>query len=133
MCYNAPIATPNLTKQIMEATFILNIGLNTADGAIAVEEVRKVLRAYGFSILREALLESDTEPTLVAEVATGFATALQLLYQVSEELKQDCIAVYRELTGGGALIGPRAAEWGPFNPEFFLLLDGRRLSETIAA
>lgn len=44
-----------------------------------------------------------------------------------EELKQDCIAVYRELTGGGALVGPRADAWGPFNPEYFLLLDGRRL------
>ena len=121
----------------MEAIkFIVNIGLNTTDGAITVEEARTTLRAYGFSILREALLESDTEPTLVAEVATGFATALtvlQLLYKVSEELKQDCIAVYRELTGGGALIGPRAAEWGPFNPEYFLLLDGRRLSEAANA
>lgn len=118
----------------MEATFILNIGLNTAVGAITPDEARETLRAYGFSILRDAVLESDTEPTLVAEVATGFATALtvlQLLYQVSEELKQDCIAVYRELIGG-ALIGPRAAEWGPFNPEFFLLLDGRRLSEVNA-
>lgn len=123
----------------METAFILNIGLNTPDGAIAVEEARKVLRAYGFSILREALLESDTEPTLVAEVATGFATTLtvlQLLYQVSEELKQDCIAVYREYTLGGALVGalvgPRADAWGPFNPEYFLLLDGRRLSEVNA-
>ena len=117
----------------MEATFILNIGLNTADGAIAVEEAREALRAYGFSILREALLESDTEPTLVAELTTGFATTttttvLQLLYQVSEDLDQDCIAVYRGLTGG-ALVGPRADAWGPFNPEYFLLLDGRRLSE----
>lgn len=134
MCYNTPIATSNLTEQIVEATFILNIGLNTTDGAITIEEARKTLRAYGFSILREALLESDTEPTLVAEVATGFATTLtvlQLLYQVSEELKQDCIAVYRELTGG-ALVGPRADAWGPFNPEYFLLLDGRRLSEVNA-
>lgn len=119
----------------MEATFILNIGLNSPKGAIPAEQARQALRAYGFSILREALLESDTEPTLVAEVATGFATpltVLQLLYQVSEELKQDCIAVYREYTLGGALIGPRAAEWGPFNPEYFLLLDGRRLSEVNA-
>lgn len=116
----------------MEATFILNIGLNTTDGAITLEEARKVLRAYGFSILREALLESDTEPTLVAEVATGFTTTLtvlQLLYWVAEELEQDCIAVYREYTLGGALVGPRADAWGPFNPEYFLLLDGRRLSE----
>lgn len=115
----------------MEATYILNIGLNSASGVIPAEQARKVLRAYGFSILREALLESDTEPTLVVEVSTGFATTLavlQLLYQVSEELKQDCIAVYRGLTGG-ALVGPRADAWGPFNPEYFLLLDGRRLSE----
>lgn len=121
----------------MEATFILNIGLNTAGGAIAIEEARKALRAYGFSILREALLESDTEPTLVAEVATGFATTtltvLQLLYQVSEELEQDCIAVYREYALGGVLVGPRADAWGPFNPEYFLLLDGRRLSEATNA
>lgn len=122
----------------MEATYILNIGLNTTDGVIAIEKARKVLRAYGFSILREALLESDTEPTLVAEaeMATWFAaplTVLQRLYQVSEELDQDCIAVYHGLTGGGALVGPRADAWGPFNPEYFLLLDGRRLSETIAA
>ena len=119
----------------MKATFILNIGLNTTDGAITIEEARQVLAAYGFSILREALLESDTEPTLVAEVATWFATpltVLQRLYQVSEDLDQDCIAVYRGLTGGGALVGPRADAWGPFNPEYFLLLDGRRLSEVNA-
>lgn len=118
----------------MEATFILNIGLNTTDGAITIEEARNTLRAYGFSILREALLESDTEPTLVAEVATGFATTLtvlQLLYQVADELEQDCIAVYCGLIGG-ALVGPRADVWGPFNPEYFLLLDGRRLSEVNA-
>lgn len=117
----------------MEVTLIVNIGLNTADGAIAIEEARKVLRAYGFWILREALLESDTEPTLVAEVSNLRAvyplTILQLLYQVSEELKQDCIAVYCGDTLGGALVGPRADAWGPFNPEYFLLLDGRRLSE----
>ena len=119
----------------MEATFILNIGLNRASGGVVTpEQARQVLRAYGFSILREALLESDTEPTLVAEVATGFATTLtvlRLLHRVAEELDQDCIAVYRELTGG-ALIGPRADAWGPFNPEYFLLLDGRRLSEVNA-
>lgn len=120
----------------MEATYIVNIGLNTNDGAITIEEARKVLCAYGFLILRDAVLESDTEPTLVAEVVTRAASpliVLQLLYQVSEELEQDCIAVYRELTLGGALVGPRADAWGPFNPEYFLLLDGRRLSEAANA
>lgn len=116
--------------------FIINIGLNTADGAITPEEARETLRAYGFSILRDAVLESDTEPTLVAEVINPGASPIilpQLLHIVAEELDQDCIAVYRELTGAGSLIGPRAAEWGPFNPEYFLLLDGRRLSEVASA
>ena len=119
----------------MEATFILNIGLNTADGAVTAEQARQVLAANEFLITRDAVLESDTEPTLVAEVISTAASpfvVLQLLHRVAEELDQDCIAVYRGLTGDGALIGPRAAEWGPFNPEFFLLLDGRRLSEVNA-
>lgn len=116
--------------------FIINIGLNTADGAITPEEARETLRAYGFSILRDAVLESDTEPTLVAEVINPGASPIilpQLLHIVAEALDQDCIAVYRECTLGGALVGPRAAEWGPFNPEYFLLLDGRRLAEVASA
>lgn len=117
----------------MEAKLILNIGLNRASGGtITADLARRTLLANEFSIVRDAVLESDTEPTLVAEVTirnTSPFIFLQLLRRVAEELDQDCIAVYRELTGGGSLIGPRAAEWGPFNPEFFLLLDGRRLSD----
>jgi hypothetical protein len=121
----------------MEAKLILNIGLNRASGgAITAEQARQTLAANEFLIVRDAVLESDTEPTLVAEVISKNSSPfifLQLLRRVAEELDQDCIAVYRELTGAGSLIGPRSAEWGPFKAEFFLLLDGRRLSETIAA
>ena len=121
----------------MEIKFILNIGLNRASGGtITAEQARQTLAANEFLIVRDAVLESDTEPTLVAEVTSLNSSPfifLQRLHRVAEELDQDCIAVYRELTGAGSLIGPRAAEWGPFNPEFFLLLYGRRLSETIAA
>lgn len=116
--------------------FIINIGLNTANGAITSEEARETLRAYGFSIVRDAVLDSDSEPTPVAKVINQGASPiilLQLLHRVAEALDQDCIAVYRECTLGGALVGPRAAEWGPFNPEYFLLLDGRRLSEVASA
>ena len=121
----------------MEAKLILNIGLNRASGgAIPAEQARQTLAANEFLIVRDAVLESDTEPTLVAEVTSLNSSPfifLQRLRRVAEELDQDCIAVYRELTGAGSLIGPRAAEWGPFNPEFFLLLDGRRLSEAANA
>jgi hypothetical protein len=34
-------------------------------------------------------------------------------------LDQDCIAVYNHSTNTGELIGDKASEWGPFNPEFF--------------
>jgi hypothetical protein len=30
--------------------------------------------------------------------------------------------------GTGVLYGPKAEEWGPFNPEFFYLPDGTKLS-----
>ena len=120
----------------MEIKLTLNIGLNSAGGAIPAEQARQALAANEFLIVRDAVLESDTEPTLVAEVIspdTSPIILLQLLHQVAEELEQDCIAVYRERTRGGALIGPRAAEWGPFNPEYFLLLDGRRPAEVASA
>lgn len=94
----------------MEAKLILNIGLNRASGgAISAEQARQTLAANEFLIVRDAVLESDTEPTLVAEVTirnTDPFIFLQLLRRVAEELDQDCIAVYRELTGAGSLIGP---------------------------
>lgn len=120
----------------MEIKLTLNIGLNSANGAIPAEQARQALAANGFSIVRDAVHESDTEPTLVAVVhllANNYLIIMQQLHRVAEDLEQDCIAVYHEHTNAGALIGPRAEEWGPFNPEFFLLLDGRRLSEVAAA
>lgn len=120
-----------------DINFILNIGLNRASGGTLTPKLaRLALLTNGFLIVNDAVLESDTEPTLVAEVINPGASPiilLQLLRRVVEALGQDCIAVYRERTRGGALIGPRAAEWGPFNPEYFLLLDGRRLAEVASA
>ena len=120
----------------METKLIPNIGLNSANGAIPAEQARQALAANEFLIVRDAVLESDTEPTLVAEVISKNSSPfifLQLLHRVADELDQDCIAVYRELTGAGSLIGPRAYKWGGFNPEFFFTLDGQRLAEKAKA
>jgi len=74
----------------MEAKLILNIGLNRASGgAIPAEQARQALAANEFLIVRDAVLESDTEPTLVAEVTSLNAdpfVILQLLYCVAEDL-----------------------------------------------
>lgn len=117
--------------------FILNIGLNAgATETIAADVAKQVVAANEFLITKSAIVQSDTEPTLVCEVQAltrSPSLVLQFLYQIAIDLDQDCIAVYREATRKGVLIGPRAADWGEFNPEFFFTLDGSRLAQTVAA
>lgn len=117
--------------------FILNIGLDKVDASalVAAEVARQMLAANDILIVRDAVLQSDTEPTLVAEVDTLSNSAmlvLQQFHQVAVDLNQDCIAVYRPQQKSGALIGPRSQAWGSFNPEFFFNLDGSRLASPLA-
>lgn len=88
-------------------------------------------RQLGFKFLHTRLLESDTEPTLVARVEV--ARPNHDVAILAQHLNQDCIAVYDEFTGRGALCGPRAHKWGDFNPEFFFTLNGQRLAEKAKA
>lgn len=68
-----------------------------------------------------------TESTLVAEIKYEphedcLPTAVAAL---SAALAQDCIAVGYERDGnliGGALYGPKAREWGEFDPAYFVRL-----------
>ena len=48
---------------------------------------------------------------------------------MSVYLRQDCIAVYYPATNYGVLCGPRAANWGTFNPAYFILEDGRTAAD----
>ena len=112
---------------------ILNIGLDVgATRTMHVSVVHEILSANGFLRHRERVIESDTEPTLVVEVShlgSPMSAALAV-FILPRDLQQDCIAVYNPATKVGALAGPRANEWGPFDPARFFLLDGKRLSET---
>lgn len=115
--------------------FILNIGLKSDTlGDISVALAKQMLWAADLLIKIETVVQSDTEPTLVVMVTSinGPAFTLANLRQLAIDLGQDCIAVYRPQVGRGALIGPKAAEWGPFNPQYFFLLDGTRLSALTA-
>jgi len=101
-----------------KAGAVLNIGLNVNDGStISAQTALSALKLAGAKVLSHTVRTSNTEPTLIAEIATPLspekATAL------SRTLKQDAIA-QRLADGTGALYGPQAEKWGPFNPEYFL-------------
>ena len=109
-------------------SYILNIGLaREGKPNLSALEAVVALSCAGIKVLDAKVYDSDSEPTLVAQVSkeTFLYTAVNL---VAIGLDQDCIGIYATEAGIGKLIGPRADKWGEFNPEYFILLDGTRLS-----
>lgn len=114
---------------------ILNIGLDvTASAPIAAHVALEIVKANGFLVIRHKVVMSDTEPTLVVDAVWPYSWKImgrlagQAVHQSAIDLKQDCIAVWLPVQAQGRLIGPRAAAWGAFNPEFFILPNGKRLA-----
>lgn len=113
-------------------TLLLNIGLGTqATPEVAALVAREILVANSFFVRSAVVRDSDTEPTLVAEVqwlgdGAHFSTAI---WNTCVDLHQEAIAVFSPSIQKGSLFGPKAAEWGPFDPAKFVLADGRRLSQ----
>jgi hypothetical protein len=110
---------------------ILNIGL-ARDGNknIGVGTVLRELDQRGFNLQGcYRICHSDTEITVVAEVE--LETVNNPVRYLAQILGQDCIAAYIPKVNKGKLIGPKAAEWGEFNPEKFILLDGTRLAQSV--
>jgi hypothetical protein len=107
-------------------TITVNIGLNVGDAGPAVSTVaalRALQRVGHVTVLRFAVRESNTEPTLIAELNQSL-TAINA-FRVAQALQQDCIAqrIVSDIADVGGLYGPKAREWGPFNPQLFLGLD----------
>jgi hypothetical protein len=121
---------------VQQFNFVLNIGLmSDLDGPITNERAIAALVNHDIRIERDVVLNSDTEPTLVAVVTMYDLPFLcwQKLHGVANELHQDCIAAYNVQSLKGALIGPRAEKWGDFNPAYFFMPDGSRLGATLPA
>ncbi len=121
---------------MQQFNFILNIGLNSeTDGPITPARALAALMANDIRIESDVVLNSDTEPTLVATVTMYDFPALcwRKLHQVANDLHQDCIAAWNPESMKGALIGPRAAKWGDFNPALFIMPDGSRLGAVLPA
>ncbi len=113
-----------------EGTQTWNIGLNVTDKEPnTVEHVLSTLKAAGIEPDRYEVKQSGTEPTLVAQIPkTDDATVAK----ISDALSQDAIAVQNP-DGSGKLLGPRAAAWGDFNPEFFLPLSEKAAANFLPA
>ena len=123
----------------MNKTLTLNVGMDTeSTEALSANVIRESLAATGLLLGRQSVVQSDTEKTLVVEVTPGPditspARMRGAIFQSAVDLRQDCIAAWNERTNTGGLIGPRAAAWGRFNPEFFFNLEGRRMAQKESA
>jgi hypothetical protein len=104
----------------------LNIGLATnASGPVTPESALAAIEAVGGRVVKHSIHDSDTEPTLVAQLAAPLTP--EQVNQAAVSLGQEAIAQHDGQRG--ALYGPEAAKWGAFNPDFFLTLDGSRMSD----
>lgn len=134
--------------------YILNIGRAVAgsDRLLTVMEIHDALRAEGFTILHSSTHLSGTEPTQVVEVddhgadfrkpsiyselaekwlSMEKACTVQINWgcRLAVRLHQEAIAVWCPALNAGGLRGPQVFKWGSFNPEFFVMPNGTKLSE----
>lgn len=122
-------------------TFFLNIGTDVAGRPDAdLSQQTRTVKAlaelagagdYSHTVALGAPYKTDDgterrETTIVARVVTTYDVAAwgELLYRVSVRLRQDCISCSPDNGNTGDLIGPGAAEYGQFNPAYFVPYTG---------
>ncbi len=97
--------------------YTINIGLANpfTGGFNTVDQTLKCALDVVADIVNVRVSTEGDEPTVIIQ----FAYHYRSLDYLCTALDQDCIAEYCHDTGRGFLIGPKAAEWGEFNPEYF--------------
>jgi hypothetical protein len=70
--------------------------------------------------------ESNSEPTVVAVIDGPIGDVVGAINELCATLRQDAIAY--TVDGEGRMEGPKAAAWGPFNPEYFIQPNGQRMA-----
>lgn len=110
-------------------SFLVNIGVTDRSQLFAV---MRAVRAAGL-IQHQAFLRGET---LVAElsVSGAFTSETRKVARLSADLKRDCIAYYHQGTREGYLLGPYPdLHGGAFDPTKFVMLDGSKLAQEVAA
>ena len=107
---------------------IFNIGLNLPKGGtLHAASVRKDLADV--SLRPTGPFDSQTEPTMVAAMSICDAREASLAAKaLCTMFQQDAVAYYLPELGLGGLAGPKADEWGPFDPSLFILPCGSRIT-----
>ena len=97
----------------------VNIGLNSnKGGAVSARAVLQWL-LDARQVSRVSIANSATERTLVARIDAPLNAGEA--YALCAAFDQDCIAQSADGISG-ALLGPKSADWGAFNPALFIRL-----------
>jgi hypothetical protein len=108
---------------------ILNIGMKIgADREISLARLQATLFLFDKSS-RIWLHQGPSEMTAVVQVHNEWPDTF--VNDLAIALEQEAIAVYSTVRVAGKLVGPLAESWGDFNPQSFLLQDGRTLAKYI--
>lgn len=88
---------------------------------LKVGNVLSILPVFNLDFDSAKIAESETEKTLIL---TGVSNAEYIDFEkavkdLSDALKQDCIAAYFPKSDSGALIGSRSDDWGIFDKRYF--------------
>lgn len=129
----------------MSYTITINVGLKVGRTATlnSYDHVAEVLHRLALSTstvghtLQCRKVDSDTEPTLVGRWTVKVGTAEQAVsiaedvaLSIAHRFGQEAVPYYVEGDGlqQGGMVGPKAAEWGPFNAAYFITIDGHALN-----
>ena len=99
---------------------VLNIGHNV-NGLPALDRTHVTIALYPLRHHVEShdVMQSQSEETSVIVLDCYVDDAL--LNVLCDQLNQDAIAAFDTAEGTGRVVGPRASEWGGFNPSYFLM------------
>lgn len=109
-----------------------NIGLNLPTGGM-LDGMYVMSQLVRDGLTVHCVKDSDTEPTVVASMDRGKGSCCSMLAAVlaaelADVFRQDAVAYYIPELGIGGLAGPKASEWGTFDPSLFILPCGNRIT-----